>query len=44
MNKQTELEEHQLKIEAVLTKIKKIEEEDGFQLLGRRSSRSRDAL
>ena len=34
MNKQTELEEHQLKLEAVLTKIKKIEDEDGFSFWG----------
>ena len=34
MNKQTELEERQLKLEAVLTKIKKIEDEDGFSFWG----------
>ena len=34
MNKQAELEEHQLKLEAVLTKIKKIEDEDGFSFWG----------
>jgi len=34
MNKQTDLEEHQLKLEAVLTKIKKIEDEDGFSFWG----------
>ena len=34
MNKQTELEEHQLKLEAVLTKIKKIEDDDGFSFWG----------
>ena len=34
MNKQTELEEHHLKLEAVLTKIKKIEDEDGFSFWG----------
>ena len=34
MNKQTELEERQLKLEAVLTKIKKIEDDDGFSFWG----------
>ena len=34
MNKQTELEEHQLKLEAVLTKIKKIEDDDVFSFWG----------
>ena len=34
MNKQTELEEHQLKLEAVLTKIKMIEDDEGFSFWG----------
>ena len=34
MNKQTELEERQLKLEAVLSKIKKIEDDDGFSFWG----------
>jgi|TARA_B100001079_G_scaffold270440_1_gene284797 hypothetical protein len=34
MNKQTELEGHQLKLEAVMAKIKKIEDDEGFSFWG----------